>query len=259
MQNLKKSLVFIAALGSMQQLSPMSGFTGMQQISPSLGQGTSTYSPVMNITGIGRYVDQTGTYNSQPNVNQAVLGKDSKYIFTNVIPQYSGSVNLTNLPKHAVHFATIDAVNPKWSGSGKIGSQYKHIKLWGVLSTKIGSEPEDKITPTKPSITYLGENGAGTQTRQTITGYKKGQTGVYYMAGPKKGTAVLHAKDKKPIEYSHVMPVHQKHHGTLVSRPKNAPKDAVKFAYYEPETTTQGGVGKPSTRTILFGVPVAAL
>lgn len=249
MQNLKKSLILIAALSSMQQTLPM------------LGTKTNTYSPVINITGAGRYIDLTGTYNSQPNVNQAVLGKDGKHVFTNVVKQYSSkSANLTNLPKHAVLFATIDTVNPKWSDSGKTDSQYKHIKLWGVLSTKTKSNSDNKTTLTKSSKPSLGKNGAGIQQQQTIKGFKKGQTGMYYIAGPKKGTAVLYAKDETPIQYSDVTTASQAHHGTLVRRPKNAPKSSIKFAYYEEsEPSSEGGVGKPSKRTILFGVPLAAL
>lgn len=163
MQNVKKSLIFVTALVSVQQSLPTI-----------LGQTTDSRTPsyIMNITGSGPYKDQIGTYNAH--TKEAVLGKDGEHIFTQVVP-VSQAIRY-DLPKHAVRFATMP--NPKWSGKSMPGGQQEHIKLWGVLSTKVASSSEEP-THKKSSKHFLGTNGAGQYRGITIYGFGSDEKGSY--------------------------------------------------------------------------------
>jgi len=97
----------------------------------------------------------------------------------------------------------------------------------------------------------LGRNGAGVQKLQAISGFRKGEAGFYNI---QDRTAFIERRDKTIDRYSHVELVQQRHAGTLVGRPSDAPKKAVKFAYFDTDKNSKGGLGKPGKRTILFGV-----
>lgn len=223
MTNLKKSLVFLITLGTMQQIVPMLGTT----------TDSKPPMPTPNIRIVGFKPNESGLYDS--NQKTALLFDEaSKTVttYTDIVPV--SKAILHKLPKGAVAFATMP--NPHFSGKQRAGGQTKNITLYGVPSDMTSHK---KTTHSK---SMLGAHGRGVFRGITIYGLGADQKGLY-----DRKTRMANINGTHYIVTTEYTPLH------AATTPLQVPGSTL-FAYINDTPAAKQKAGGANTKTYLYGV-----